>query len=517
MARTRTRRRRTMAMWCPDWPVHAIRQTSLGETLPPDVPLAVITKGLVHACSATARESGVRRGLRIRDAQARCPGLVTLDHDPALDHRAFDPVLAVVAETVPHVECVRPGLCVFEVRGAARYLGSEAEVAALMAEQLAHVGVPEPRFGVADGVFAAEQASRRADPGECTVVAEGSDREFLAVLPLSVLELPELTDLLGRLGIRTLGDLAALPESDVVTRFGPAGKAAHALASGADLRIVASAAPTHDYERTQSFEPALTRIDEVAFSMRRTAAALIAELADVQLVCTSLWVVILDESGHVGERLWRHPRWFQAADVIDRVRWQLAADGSRAGVNNVRLVPEDLAAAGDFAETLWGGGCDDRIQRAVSRLQSSLGREAVVGLELSGGRTPADRQTAVPWGDSAVRRRPVQRPWPGRLPAPAPATVFAPALPATVLGITGRPVTISERGQLSAEPTRFRAGTMAASQPVHAWAGPWPADERWWDPGQAQRAARCQLVAADGSAWLVAVTGGEWRTEARYD
>ncbi|WP_432559545.1 DNA polymerase Y family protein [Granulicoccus sp. GXG6511] len=508
---------RAMALWCPDWPVHAIRQTAVGEALPPGSPLAVVSAGAVYACSPEARSFGVRRGLRLRDAQARCPELVTLDHDPGLDRRAFEPVLAIVEETVPQVQSVRPGLCVFRVRGAARYLGGEPEVAAVIAEQLAHFGVPETRFGVADGLFAAQQAARRADPGECTVITEGGDAAFLAGLPVTVLEQPALTDLLRRLGLRTLGDFASLSERDVVNRFGPEGAAAHRLARGGDRRTVTARIPPRDFERTQSFEPALTRIDEVAFSLRATAEAFVADLADAQLVCSSLWVAIHDESGHVGERLWRHPRWFRAADVIDRVRWQLAAEGTRAGVSTVRFVPEDLAAAGNFTETLWGGGSDDRIQRAVSKLQGSLGREAVVSVVLHGGRTPADRQATVAWGDPVTGGRPVARPWPGQLPAPAPATVYAPPLPATVLGPTGRSVTITDRGRLSGTPTRFRAGTMRESQPVHAWAGPWPADERWWDGDRAHRAARCQLVAADGSAWLVAVSGDEWCTEARYD
>lgn len=508
---------RTLALWCPDWPVHAIRQTALGASLPPGSPLAVVASGTVYACSPEARAFGVRRGLRLRDAQARCPELVTLDHDPGLDRRAFDPVLAIVEETVPQVQCVRPGLCVVRVRGAARYLGGEPEVAAVIAEQLAHFGVPETRFGVADGLFAAQQAARHADPGECTVIVEGGDREFLADLPVAVLDQPILTDLLRRLGLRTLGDFAALSERDVINRFGPEGAAAHRLARGGDRRTVTARIPLRDFEQSRSFEPPLTRIDEVAFSLRATAEMFVAELAEAHLVCSSLWVAIHDESGHVGERLWRHPRWFRAADVIDRVRWQLTADGSQAGVNTVRFVPEGLASAGDFTETLWGGGSDDRIQRAVSKLQSSLGREAVVSATLNGGRSPADRQATVPWGDPITSDRPVERPWPGQLPGPAPATVYAPPLPATVLGPTGRSVAITDRGQLSGAPTRFRAGTMRESQPVQVWAGPWPADERWWDPDRAHRAARCQVVAADGSAWLVAVSGDEWRTEARYD
>jgi len=52
---------------------------------------------------------------------------------------------------------------------------------------------------------------------------------------------------------------------------------------------------------------------------------------------------------------------------------------------------------------------------------------------------------------------------------------------------------------------------------VQSWAGPWPVDERWWDPEHARRYARFQIVGVDGSAWLLAVENGAWWTEARYD
>ena len=52
---------------------------------------------------------------------------------------------------------------------------------------------------------------------------------------------------------------------------------------------------------------------------------------------------------------------------------------------------------------------------------------------------------------------------------------------------------------------------------VTSWTGPWPADERWWDPDTAARRARFQLVGADGSAWLATLDGGRWWVEAAYD
>ncbi|HET6826907.1 MAG TPA: DNA polymerase Y family protein, partial [Amnibacterium sp.] len=52
---------------------------------------------------------------------------------------------------------------------------------------------------------------------------------------------------------------------------------------------------------------------------------------------------------------------------------------------------------------------------------------------------------------------------------------------------------------------------------VTAWAGPWPVDERWWDPVAARSVHRLQVVDDDGSAWLLCYEAGRWWAEARYD
>jgi protein ImuB len=51
---------------------------------------------------------------------------------------------------------------------------------------------------------------------------------------------------------------------------------------------------------------------------------------------------------------------------------------------------------------------------------------------------------------------------------------------------------------------------------ITGWAGPWPLAERWWEPSQAQRRARFQLVTDDGRAWLAAIRDGRWQVEAGY-
>ncbi|MEO7517818.1 MAG: DNA polymerase Y family protein, partial [Acidimicrobiales bacterium] len=75
---------RTLVVWCPDWPLVAAGLC--------DRPAAVLSAGRVVACSGPARADGVARGLRRRQAEACCPALVVVDHDPSADARAFEPV-----------------------------------------------------------------------------------------------------------------------------------------------------------------------------------------------------------------------------------------------------------------------------------------------------------------------------------------------------------------------------------------------------------------------------------------
>src|SRR5205085_12281319 len=183
---------------------------------------AIIDAGRVVACSAAARAEGVRRGHRRRQAEACCPGLTVLAHDPSRDARAFEPVVAALETFTPTVEILRPGVAAFATRGPSRYFGGDEALSALVAEK-----VDGARVGVADGRFAAEQAARTS-----RLIPPGQSPAFLAPFPVTTLDAsaPDLPELLARLGIRTLGAFAALPARAVVARFGAAGEAAHRLA-----------------------------------------------------------------------------------------------------------------------------------------------------------------------------------------------------------------------------------------------------------------------------------------------
>jgi protein ImuB len=145
-----------------------------------------------------------------------------------------------------------------------------------------------------------------------------------------------------------------------------------------------------------------------------------------------------------------------------------------------------------------------------------LGHESVTHPMLAGGRDPGDRVVLVPFGDVREARLPADRPWPARIPPPAPATVYPAPLPAQVIDASGAPVTVTGRAVVSASPDALTAGT-GPWLAITAWAGPWPVTERWWDGPHASRRARFQLVTGDGIGWLAAVEQGRWQIEARYD
>ena len=281
---------RVLVVWCPDWSVvAALREAEQPATLP----AAVLAAGVVEVCNGPAREEGVRRGQRRRDAQSRCPELLLLEASPDRDARHFEPVLETVEALRPGVAALRPGL--LAVRAPGRYFGGEANAAAVFAETLVESGVWDCRLGVADDLFTAEQAARRARVQECELVAEGGSAGYLRELLVEVLAADgpdgrEMVGLLRRLGLRTLGDLAALPSEAVQHRFGSYGARVWRRARGEAPTLVAPRTPPPDLTAEISFEPPLDSVEAVCFSVRTTAERLVADLASRQLVATGVRV-----------------------------------------------------------------------------------------------------------------------------------------------------------------------------------------------------------------------------------
>src|SRR5829696_5784498 len=237
---------RVLAIWCMDWP--AVAAAAAAE-LSPTSPVAVTLANRVIACSASARAAGVGRGLRRREAQARCPQLHVVTADAARDARHFEAVTAAVDQVVPRAEVLRPGLLALSVRGAARYFGSEQSAAERLIDAVAAAGA-ECQVGVADqlatAVFAA-RAGRIIEPGKDAVFLSALSIRQLATEPSLVAQgRDDLADLLWRMGIRNIGQFAALPRADVASRFGADAVGAHRFARAEPGRGPSGREPPQD-------------------------------------------------------------------------------------------------------------------------------------------------------------------------------------------------------------------------------------------------------------------------------
>ncbi len=394
---------RVLALWSPDWPVTAAARDA---HVPPHRPAAVFVANRVLACSAVARAQGIRRGLRRREAQARCPDLAVLAPDPGRDARAFEPVVLAVEELAPGVEVVRPGLVVLAARGPVGYFGGELPAAERLVDQVAARTGVECQAGFADGLFAAVLAARRG-----LTVAPGDTPAFLA--PLGVAELDrepdvdrsELVGLLDRLGLRSLGAFASLDAEDVATRFGVDAVLCHRLARGLDPRPPVRRRPPEELTVEIELDPPVDRVDAAAFAARGLAERLHRTLAGHGLSCTRLGVAARTVAGEELHRVWRCAEPLTPSGTVDRVRWQLdswLARGHAGAVDRLWLVPEETVTAGALQLGLWGeiGEADERAGRALVRVQALLGPDAVVTAVLTGGRNPGEQVRLVPWGDA---------------------------------------------------------------------------------------------------------------------
>jgi protein ImuB len=523
-----------LAIWCMDWP--AVAAAAAGGQ-PATAPVAVTLANRVIACSSAARSAGVRRGLRRREAAARCPQLHVVAADSDRDARFFEGVVAAVDDLVPRAEVLRPGLVVLAVRGAARFFGSEQQAAERLTDAVAGAGA-ECQVGIADQLSTAVFAARAG-----RVVEPGEDARFLSALSIRQLATEpslsgpgraDLADLLWRMGIRTIGQFAALSRTDVASRFGADAVSAHRFARGERERGPSGREPPAELDAVLHCDPPIDRVDAAAFAGRSLASALHQTLIAAGVGCTRLAIYAVTANGEELTRVWRCAEPLTEDATADRVRWQLDGwlntrifvDRPTAPVTLLRLQAVEVVSAGALQLPLWGGlGDEDRMRarRALIRVQGLLGPEAVQVPVLSGGRGPAERITLTPLGDEPVPRADPCLPWPGQLPEPSPTVLLDD--PVELLDAQGNSIRVTSRGLFSADPARLTS--RGRDDRLRWWAGPWPVDERWWDSDRAAgpggRTARAQVLleggqASDpGTALLLCYRQRRWYLEGIYE
>jgi protein ImuB len=219
---------------------------------------------VVGEVSAPAEAYGIVRGMRLGEAMSRCPGLRLVAPDPEGVRSLWGAVLDRLEGIGAEVESDHAGAAFFAAAGLHGIHGGDLAGVLAAARRPLGAGV---RFGVGPSRFASYAAALQARPRRrarsagrpapagAFVVEPDRVRDFLAPLPVALLrtrpELQVLPEVLERLGIRTLGELAALPSRAVAERFGHPGLLALDLSRGRDTPL----------EPRRPFEPVVERLD----------------------------------------------------------------------------------------------------------------------------------------------------------------------------------------------------------------------------------------------------------------
>jgi protein ImuB len=194
----------------------------------------------VGEVSAAAEAFGVARGMRLGEALSRCPELRLVPPDPLRVRELWNGVLDRLEGIGAAVESDRAGMAFFTAGGIEGLHGGGLEGVLAAARRAVPGGV---RMGAAPSRFAAYATALRTRPRSrrAGVVREREARAFLAPLPVALLrtrpELQALPEVLERLGIRSLGEFAELPQRAIAERFGHPGLLALDLARGRDTPL----------------------------------------------------------------------------------------------------------------------------------------------------------------------------------------------------------------------------------------------------------------------------------------
>ena len=484
-----------------------------------EAPIAVVTANRVVACSHAARAAGVRRGLRRREAQARCPELSCCPATRRPRRASSSRWSPRSSRSRPASRSPGPGLAAIGVRGPTRYFGGETGV--LHALSRAVAGTSLGRRRRADRHRrrclrrrAGRPARRDRRPPAGRRSSWPTCRSRRSTRPAT----SPLIDLLRRLGIRTLGAFAALPARDVLARFGPdgrvgapAGRRTRRPAGGR----AAAAGRVHRHPRPRAAgRPGRHR--RVLRPRRRRAVRRRPRRARAGLHLPRTAGAVRERRGDgapLAARRGARPGRTSSTGCAGSSRAGCPGrTGPPAASARLRLVPIETVPTGAHQQALWGGVGRGGRAGAPRAGPGADPARARLGARPGARRRPrpGQRTRLVPWGDEPVPR------------ALAGAAVAGPAAGARAVG-AARPAASgagarrdgrtgrghrARRDAGAARAVRDRRGEKPVA--ITSWAGPWPVDERWWNAdGGAAASCRCQVVdVAAGPTWSAARCAG---------
>jgi DNA polymerase IV len=329
-------------------------------------------RGVVAAASYEARRFGVRSAMPMSQALRRCPQAVVLPPDRAAYSAASAQVMAILRDITPLVEPLSLDEAFLDVSGAVRRSGRPGLIAAQIRAQIADRLGLTCSVGVAPTKFVAKLASAHCKPDGMLVVPADRVLQFLHPLPVTALwgVGARTGEQLHRLGVRTVGDLAALPLDTLRRSVGAAAADhLHALASGIDPRPVHPDDVEKSISADRTLDTDITDEADVCRELLRLAEEVGTRVRARQFAARTVGIKIRYADFRTVTRVRTLPTWTASTNEI----FETAVDLYRGlGLDRprIRLVGvkcESLRAADSIAEQLTLDVSAEAAQDAVSR------------------------------------------------------------------------------------------------------------------------------------------------------
>lgn len=416
----------------------------------------------------------------------------------------------------PLIERTSPETVTLDVSGLAHLFGGFEQIAQAIARRAAELGLAV-NVAIASNPDAAVHAARGF--GGVTVIPPGRERVALGPLSLDVLEPPDtVSATLAMWGIRTLAQLAALPEDGIAERLGPEGARLWKLARGAGDRPLMPELDATVFAESFELEYPVTLLEPLAFIVSRMLNSLCAKLDSHGFAAHEIRVALrlepdskqrVDVTGSGGgprladfhERTLRLPYPMRDARAfLKLITLDLDMHPPGAPVIGVSLEMEPVnprvVQHGLFVPL---APEPQKLELTLARIQKLVGEGKVGAAELPDTHRPGAftmRRFAPPQADTRPKARKT-------ICQHLAVRIFRPALAARVYAPMGRPVRLEARGI---------RGT------VEATAGPWRTTGAWWreDPWARDE---WDIALSDGALYRVYRDHiqSKWFVEGEYD
>lgn len=337
----------------------------------------------VGEVSGAAEAYGVAPGMALGEALARCPELGLIAADPLGVGQAWEETARALEEMGAAVELERAGLAYFETDGLQRMYGGVRETIAAAQRAVRAPSGRVARVGAGPTRLCALAAALAARSRRVVVVDERELGRYLAAQPVSLLgfraETVTLVNGLSRLGVRTLGELAALGRDAMADRFGAAGVLAHRLAGGEEEPLRTRRAKERLEEEMELWEAssgmALERV--LGVLVQRLLAR--AERRGRTLGALTLSAALVEEAGTWSELVVFRQAIADAKRICLALSLRLAL--LPAPAQTLRLAVERFGPPGGAQRALLGeedATRRERLSEAVGQMRALAGRDAAL-------------------------------------------------------------------------------------------------------------------------------------------